>query len=272
MRQLVELHDNLAAFEALDADIIAIAQREDDPANLERITKLVGDGITVVADPEGETRPLSLFGTFLIDGEGRMRRAIPGTKKARARLDVILAELADMTGKEAPFMTYDDGTMTVAGADVAFEAGEELSARWAFSHDRWGKGEVTKLWFLPEIAPDWKVYAPDTELMKPLSLSVELPEGLALVSDVRYPTPKAEHDELMEADLSWYEGDIPMDAFEFELADDFEGDEATVTVSVTYQACLGEMCLPPKTRSWDLTLPVGSAGERRGQLYNWETW
>jgi len=272
MRQLVELHDHLAAFEALDTDIIAIAQKETDPEKLARIQSLVGEGITIVCDPEGESSMFSLFGTFLIDDEGLIRRAIPGIKEARARTDVILAELADIAGKDAPDMDYDEGRLHVAGSGTFAEADDVLDARWAFSHDRFAPGKTTKLMFLPEIALGWKVYAPGSTLMSPLSIAVTLPEGLTLANPLTYPQPKTVRDELMEEDLSYYEHDIPINALVLAMADDFEGSEATVSLAVTYQACEGDTCLPPETKHFKMTLPVGSAGEHRGELYNWQTW
>lgn len=271
MRQLVELHDHLSAFEDLDADIVAIAQKETDPAQLARIETLVGEGITIVCDPDGDSSMFSLFGTFLIDAEGTIRRAIPGIKQARARTDVILRELAAMTGTDAPSMSYDSGRLEVEGSG-AFAAEDVLSARWAFSHDRFAPGKTTKLMFLPEIAPDWKVYAPGSTIMKPLSIEVSLPEGLALAEPLAFPRPHVERDELLEADMAYYVDDIPVTALVFSMDEGFAGEQATVSIDVSYQACQGEMCLPPQTRHFEMSLPVGSGDARRGQLYNWETW
>ena len=272
MRQLVELHDHLAAFEALDTDIIAIAQKESDPKKLARIQALVGDGITIVCDPQGESSMFSLFGTFLIDDDGLIRRAIPGIKQARARTDVILAELAEIAGKDAPDMDYDEGKLHVAGSGTFASTDDVLDARWAFSHDRFAPGKTTKLMFLPEIAPDWKVYAPGSTLMSPLAIEVTLPDGVSLAKPLAYPQPKTVRDELLEDDLAYYEHDIPISALVFAMADDFAASEVTVSIAVTYQACAGDTCLPPETKRFEMTLPVGSSGERRGELFNWQSW
>ena len=46
----MELHELLDVFDAMNTDIIAIAQREKDPATMARVQALVGNGITVVTD------------------------------------------------------------------------------------------------------------------------------------------------------------------------------------------------------------------------------
>jgi hypothetical protein len=271
MRQLVELHDHLAAFEGLDADIVAIAQKEEDPAELARIQSLVGPGIQIVCDPEGASSMFSLFGTFLIDTEGNIRRAIPGIKQARARTDLILAELADMTGQAAPAMSYEAGRLEVEGSG-AFAADQVMSARWAFSHDRFAPGELTKLLFLPEIAPGWKVYAPGSTLMEPLSIEISLPDGVTLAEPIVFPRPKIERDEFLEEDLAYYVHDIPVTALVFAMDESFAADEVTISIDVIYQACVEQTCLPPDTQHFEMTLPVGTADDDRGRLYNWESW
>lgn len=275
MRQLVELHDHLTAFEDLDADIVAIAQKETDPDKLARIEALVGDGITFVCDPQGASSMFSLFGTFLIDSEGIIRRGMPGSKEARARTDAILSELAEVAGKDAPEMHYEDGKLAIVNSDT-FTPGDVaegvLDASWAFSHDRFAPGKTTKLMFLPEIAPQWKVYAPGSALMAPLAIEVHLPKGLTLAEPLVFPQPLTERDDVLETELSYYEHDIPVTALVFAMEDDFAASEATVSIAVTYQACRGSLCLPPETQHFEMTLPVGSSSERRGQLYNWQTW
>lgn len=271
MRQLVELQEHLASFEALGADIIAIAQKERDPEQLARIRSLVGEGISVVCDPDGVTAPFSLFDTFIIDGKGTLRRAIPGTKQARARTDVILAELAEVAGQPEPDMTYDSGRLAVAGERSSADA-PVLDARWAFSHDRFEPGAVTKLMFLPEIAAGWHVSAPGSTLLSPLSVEIGLPDGLTLVKPVTFPQPLREHDDLLDAELAFYQDAIPLDALVLEMDRDFVGDTATVSVRLNYQACQDETCLPPASCTWELSLPVGKPGAQRGQLYMWESW
>ena len=78
---------------------------------------------------------------------------------------------------------------------------------------------------------------------------------------------------LLEADLAWYEEDIPIQAFTFETSPELEaGTELTVQLIATWQACNAEVCTPPETRTWELTLPVAESGTRRGQLYGWQGW
>jgi len=272
MRQLVELHENLDAFEALGADIVAIAQKETDPTKLERIDSLVGDDIQVVCDPKKETGAFSLFSTYIVDGEGVIRRAIPGTKQARARTDVILAELAEVAGVAAPEMSYDEGELAIAREVEPSVNDDVLTARWAFSHDGFSRTEVTRLMFLPEIARGWHVYAPGSKSMTSMGVELDLPAGVSLARPIRWPRPQTVYDEVLEETLSYYEHDVPITTLDLELSDEFEGDAVTLSVVVTYQACFDEMCLPPTSERFEVTLPVAEAGARRGELYGWQSW
>jgi hypothetical protein len=285
MRQLVELHDLLDVFDSMNTDIIAIAQREKDPATMARVAELVGSGITVVTDVDGvSTKTFPLFVSMIIDSKGVLRTAIPGTKTARARTDVILAEVADVAGVEAPAIVYEQGRMVRIDASMD-ESGSEsggvtdvLGLRTAWSHDAFVAGSPTRLIALPEIAAGWHVYAENSAEMTPFSVELALPDGLSLATDdggtaIDYPTPVTGHDALLETELAWYENDIPIPAFTFETSPDVEpGTELTVRLTVRYQACNAEMCTPPETQSWDVTLPVAEAGTRRGQLYGWQGW
>ena len=279
MRQLVELHDLLDEFDAMNTDIIAIAQREKDPATMARVQTLVGDGITFVTDvDEVSTKTFPLFVSMIIDDEGVLRTAIPGTKSARARTDVILAEVAAVADMEAPAVAYRDGRMVRVDAPAGSADGETeiLGLRTAWSHDSFMAGDPTRLIALPEIAAGWHVYAENAAEMTPFSLELRLPEGLTLSGAgpaIVYPEPRTGFDELLEADLAWYEEDIPIQAFTFETSPELEaGTELTVQLIATWQACNAEVCTPPETRTWELTLPVAESGTRRGQLYGWQGW
>jgi hypothetical protein len=188
-----------------------------------------------------------------------------------------------VAGVEAPAVSYSAGRM-VREASTDEQTGadppEVLGLRTAWSHDAFMAGEPTRLIALPEIADGWHVYAENDAEMVPFSLEVELPEGLSLDPDTRAsdgavtnPAPMKGHDALLDEDLAWYVNDIPVQALTFTTSPELEpGTELTVRLIAHYQACNAELCTPPETQVWELTLPVVTAGSSRGQLYGWQGW
>lgn len=271
----MELHDQLDAFEALNADIVAIAQRESDPSTLNRVTRFVGNRITVLADPDHETTAVfDLFTTYIVDREGVVRVALPGTKAARARTDVVLAALARLQGAEPPVVSYERGALTVetAAPGDTSDTTDVLSTSWVRSHDALPAGDSIKLIVWPRVATGWHVFAHDEENMSPFDMTVDLPEGLSLADPVRYPTPLHAHDELLELDLSWYEDDIPLSALVIRASENMDPGEVTIGVEFTWQACHGETCLLPTTTRIEIPVRITAAGSSRGQLYGWQGW
>jgi hypothetical protein len=273
MRQLVELHDLRSVFDALDTDILAIAQKETDPATLARVNELVGEGITVVADPEQTSvAAFKLFTSFLIDSEGVLQTAIPGTKAARARTDVIVREVAAVAGKDAPDVSYVDGVLkapTAAGDEPA----EGLALRTAWSHDRLAAGQPARLIVLPVIAPGWHVHADDAHGSQPFQLKLELPDGLTLSEPLVYPLSTSELGSDAAPHPAVFENDIPLNALSFEIGPELEvGTEAILRLDLTYQACGPDGCSAPDEKTVTLRLPVAPADARRGQLYGWQDW
>ncbi len=274
MRQLVELHDMIDVFDALDTDVLAIAQREDDPTTMDRVRRLVGDRITVVADVDGvSTDVLPLFTSFVIDREGVLRSAIPGTKAARARTDVLVDEVARVAGVEAPAVTYADGRVRRDG-DAADGAGDEvLRLRTAWSHDAFAPGATTRLIALPEIAEGWRVDAEDGEGTTAFALEVDVPDGLELVDGVVLPSAGRAHDAVLDGEVAGWTGDIPLRALTFRGTDALEpGGTLTVGLTVTWRAGDGTRRTEPRTERWELALPVVAPDAERGQLYGWEGW
>jgi len=273
----VELQENYAAFEALDTEIIAIAQLEKEPERLERIERFVGNSFSIVADPlQKSVGPFNIFGAYLVDKKGSVRVYIPGEKEARPRLDLILAELEEMTGEKAPATELVDGKVRVeldgASSSKPVTQDNVLQVRWMLSHDSVGPGDPLRVAFLPKIAPGWHVYGPRDTTMKPLGIELDLPAGLELESEITYPEPKRKHDDVLDADLTYYEGDIPMPAFRLVGTEALDGEEVTIVARVTFQACDADSCFPPSTLEIPMTLAVSEGGTRRGQVFGWQTW
>ncbi|MCB9898192.1 MAG: hypothetical protein H6825_09335 [Planctomycetes bacterium] len=278
MRQLVELHDHLDAFAALDARLVTVCQKESDPANLPRIADLVGEGIDVRADPDQLTvEELPLFGAYLVDPSGTLRLELPGIKGARARTDVILSELARLRGLASPQVQDTRGVawQREAAPDPSLRADQVLAVHWAFSHDRVRPGDSLRLFVLPRLAPGWRVRAPDDRGAEgPSRFTIELstPPGLSLVEPLRLPVSTIEV--LPDGgSRRVFEGDIPIAAIDFVAADGaLPAGPQAVLVTISYQPWLDDVTRDPVERSFRLPIRFGAPGEVRGQLYGWERW
>lgn len=276
----MELQAHYQSFESLNAEIVAIAQEEADASTLTRVERFVKSTFPVVADPEQVMRPfVERYGVFLVDKAGNIRVQLPGTKTARARLDVILRELAWMEGVEPPATRQVDGKTQVAdpgesGSEHAVAGVPEtvLEVRWMWSHNTVRPGDWLKLAFCPVIADGFHVYAPWETQMSPLSVAIETPPGLAQVTPVAYPESKTEYDGAVDLTLASYKRDIPLATMVFEAADDLTPGELTFRARVAYQACDGRVCLPPTEVTVEMPIEVAPKESRRQQVYGWESW
>jgi len=258
MRQLVQLHDSLPVFDALNTDVIAVALEENDPAKLARVPKLVGKGITYVANAEGRADGvLPPTSALLIDTEGVVRTVLPGIIQARAPTRLIIEELAKLTGQPVPSRDQlsDD-------PDVG-----PIQVRWAWSHDSVGPGDPLKLIFLPELGEGVMLSASGDNK---LSMSVELPPGLELVKD--FTLPKGKAPEGVQGTNSVYRFDVPLGALELRGTEELDNGEAVVRVTMRSSLCSRRGCHDPEEEVYELPIRTTAEQGERGQLYAWPSW
>lgn len=254
----MQLHDSLPIFDALNTDIIAVALEESDPAKLSRIPKLVGDKITYVANAKGRADgKLPKTSALLIDRDGIVQTVLPGIVQARAPTRLILDELAAMTGVTIPSREEisDDP-----------DAGP-ISVRWAWSHDSVGPDEPLKLIFMPELGEGVTLAAAGENQ---LTASVELPEGLELVTD--FTLPKGEAPDGIRGVASVYRRDVPLGALELRGTEALSDGEAIVRVTLTSSMCTKRGCHTPEAVVYELPIRTNASAKRRGELFNWASW
>lgn len=243
---------------------------------LPRIRDFVHNEFPIVADPEQITRkPFDIFGIYLIDKQGIVQTYIPGVKEARARLDVVLTELAKLEGVDPPPFKLVDGNYL---PDVATETPQTLSAsevinvRWMWNNNLiWAKDRF-KLAFITTIADGYHVYGNDETKMTPFKIDFELPEGFTITNDYDYPESKRIMDPILEVPLSVYEGDIPMPVILIRAGDDLQPGDYTATARIHYQACNDSICLPPTVKVIAMPLKVVTRDTRRGKVAGSGLW
>jgi hypothetical protein len=270
----VELQENYAAFEALDAEIIAIAQEEADASTLVRAERFVNNQFPTVADPErASLKSIARFGVTLVDKQGVIRTVLPGTLGGRPRLDMIVAELAALEGVEPP--PIKPGGIRTGGGKGHLgvdDADQVLDVRWMWSHDQVRPGDDFKLAFLPSIADGFHVYGSQETLMSPFKVSLELPQGIRTAGPIGYPMGHAWDDPGLGTEMKVYEGDIPLGTFLFRADDDIPEGKVTVVVTMQFQACTDSFCFAPTTKTLALELQIAPAGTRRTGVVSWQTW
>ena len=273
----MELQENYAAFQALDAEIIAIAQEEKDASTLVRAERFVKNEFPMVADPdEASLESIRRFGVTLVDKEGMVRTLVPGTLAARPRLDMIVSELAAIEGVPVPEITFG-GIRTGQSDDsengpAVVTENNVLDVRWMWSHDYALAGEELKLALVPNIADGYHVYGRHEEQMFPFKLELEIPEGLSLTSPIGYPKPHTWKDPGLGTDVQVYEGDIPMGTLRFMAADNLQPGKITVKAKLHFQACTDSFCLAPAVKEMSLDIQVAEKGTRRTGVVSWQTW
>ena len=269
----MELQENYAAFQALDAEIIAIAQEEKDPSTLVRAERFVQNEFPNVADPEeASLESIQRFGVTLVDKEGVIRTLVPGTLGARPRLDMIISELAALQGRPAPGITFGGIRTGLNGGGQVMDENDALDVRWMWSHDYVRPGDDFKLALLPNIADGYHIYGRQEKLMSPFKVELELPEGIVPTGPIGYPKSHPWMDPGLGQEMQVYEGDIPLGTFLFKAADDLEPGKVTVRVKLHFQACTDSFCLPPAVKEMVLELDIAEPGTHRTGVVSWQTW
>ena len=274
----MELQDNYDIIQGLDAEVIAIAQEERDPTTLSHTQRFVKNDFPLVADPKRESwKVFARYGVYIVDKKGDVRSFIPGTKEARPRLDLVIAELAAVAGKPTPEVDYDNGRTAIARADashVKLESAEAVvTARWMWSHRKVRSGLNFKLAFLPRVADGYHVYGFGEKEMSPFTVELELPQGIELAEQIEYPRPEVVVDKFLNSELSIYTGDIPLAAIELRATDALAAGPFEVRATIRYQACDESACFPPTTKVFDLQLEAIEGGRRRlPGVAGWQRW
>lgn len=146
----------------------------------------------------------------------------------------------------------------VAAQPVATSLAAEtpVSATTSVAVERLRVGEEADVAITVSIAEGWHINSnePGLDFLIPTSVSFELPKGLSVVGDVKYPAPLVRQLRLGGSrDLELYEGEVRFDArirYD-EMAAPLTGPPVAI---LRYQACTDTLCLRPA--SVRMPLPV----------------
>jgi len=166
------------------------------------------------------------------------------------------------SGQLPPSLT--GGKPSGAAMATGDTAAEPVTMRLVADRTALVAGESIRLGVLIDMEEGWHVYGKDAgDIGQPTRVEWELPPALS-ASDVRFPKPKADVFDLGEEQMvSWvYEKQALLWSDVTVSADATAGPEPLVLrASVRYMVCkTGGVCLPPRSRVLEMSLPVAAEG------------
>lgn len=156
---------------------------------------------------------------------------------------VLLGALAFAAGAEAQPPKPQKATLSVLADYTAYEAGS--TARIA------ARVTIEKGWHVNSFKPTF-------EFLIPTVLDLELPQGWP-EEKVSYPQSKVQSFAFADQPLAVYDGQVVI-LSEVQVPPYASPGKFPVRASLRYQACNDTQCLPPVTRTAELTLTVGPGG------------
>ncbi|HEX8386425.1 MAG TPA: protein-disulfide reductase DsbD domain-containing protein [Rubricoccaceae bacterium] len=126
---------------------------------------------------------------------------------------------------------------------------------WTARAEGGRRGAEARVVFEATVAPGWKLYALDSAVGRPLSVSLDaLPDGVSARAP-RQSEPVRAHDAAFDAEASTFSGTA-------RIVQPLRVGRATargrhaVTGAVRYAVCDHQICLPPATAPFRVTLAV----------------
>lgn len=150
----------------------------------------------------------------------------------------------------------------VAGQDTAPGQTGDITLAAEPSPEQARPGEWIMVSFSFEIDEGWHMYALDSPAGKPLDIAfASLPDGLRLEEPLRQSPPTEKYDPNFQEDARFFDDEAQVRTG-LQVSDSVEARRYDLEGTVTYMLCTDEMCLPPRTKSFALTVEI-APGEAR---------
>lgn len=143
--------------------------------------------------------------------------------------------------------------LTVAPSQAQTRSADVVS--WSARAEGGARGEAARVVFSATLAPGWKMYALDSPVGRPLSVSLnDLPAGVT-AGTPRQTGARRGHDAAFDAEASTF---VNTARIEQPLAVSRRAavGPAVVSGTVRYAVCDAEICLPPAASTFRVTLRV----------------
>jgi tetratricopeptide (TPR) repeat protein len=197
--------------------------------------------------------------TFIIDRSGVIRFRDIGFKdvygpdfvKAMSfRIDELLKQKSDISPAQSTGTA--DSSVNAAANPV----------KWSVSVGSPPKGlkagDKLTVQVVAQIGSGWHFYSLTQPAGGPVPASISLPEeqSFRLVDPIKAQQPKSEFDNSFGVNTEWYEGAANF-TLPVQVVNGAKPGKQKLLVNVRFQACNGDVCLPPKSVKLELDVNVG---------------
>ena len=126
---------------------------------------------------------------------------------------------------------------------------------WTVRAEGARRGAEARVVFEAVLAPGWKMYALDSAVGRPLTVSLDaLPPGVT-AGAVRQSAPQRAHDDVFDAEAATFSGTARIEQPLRVSRQTLRGRHA-VSGAVRYAVCDAAICLPPAAAPFRVTLAV----------------
>ena len=146
-------------------------------------------------------------------------------------------------------------TLLLAAAPTHAQTRSEDVVAWSARAEGGARGEAARVVFSATLAPGWKMYAMDSPVGRPLSVSLgELPAGIT-AGEPRQTGARRGHDASFNAEASTFSGSARI-VQPLAVSRRASAGPTVVSGTVRYAVCDASICLPPAASAFRVTLRV----------------
>ncbi len=126
---------------------------------------------------------------------------------------------------------------------------------WTVRAESAARGAEARVVFEAALAPGWKMYALDSAVGRPLTVSLDaLPSGITAGAP-RQGTPQRAHDDVFDAEAATFSGSARIEQ-PLRVSRGTRRGRHAVSGAVRYAVCDAEICLPPAAAPFRVALAV----------------
>jgi thiol:disulfide interchange protein DsbD len=150
--------------------------------------------------------------------------------------------------------------LALAPALASHEDTQVVEAKGLLSRDAVRPGETFKAAVLLKVQPGYHINdnAPLDEFMIPTALALDESSDFEVL-EIAYPKGRRARFAYSEAELVVYEGEVMVGVL-LRAKDGLAAGAKALKLTLSYQACNNESCLPPKELAIEIAVPVAAAG------------
>lgn len=180
---------------------------------------------------------------------------------AKGAANAPSSEVVPAGGSDSKGASHEPLVVFADQKDVAAKKDELVKARAYLSTDKLPAGGTCQIVVLLEIKEGWHINAnpPEPEHMIPTKFVIKSKMGTKM-TEVIYPKGHGYKFEGEEKDVQVYEKEAVIRGT-LTIPDKIGGQSEDLEISITYQACKENECLPPKTIKLTGALGVANRGE-----------